>query len=138
MRYHPLTQSDRAAMLAKIGAPDIDALFRDVPKEAIVSRAKFDLPDTKGELAVERALSRLSAQSTAAGSRRRGDPRCRGQRSRTNYQRRPFAVARPSDRHGICRDAPGGARHNGHARAARQTVPGNRHANAFRPSPLSP
>jgi len=68
MRYHPLTQSDRAAMLAKIGAPDIDALFRDVPKEAIVSRAKFDLPDTKGELAVERALTRLSAQSTAAGS----------------------------------------------------------------------
>jgi len=68
MRYHPLTPADRAAMLVKIGAPDIDALFRDVPKEAIVSRAKFDLPDTKGELAVERALSRFSAQSTAAGS----------------------------------------------------------------------
>jgi glycine dehydrogenase subunit 1 len=68
MRYHPLTQSDRAAMLAKIGVPNVDALFRDVPKEAIVSRAKFDLPDTKGELAVERALSRMSAQSTAAGS----------------------------------------------------------------------
>ncbi len=68
MRYHPLTTQDRAAMLAKIGAPNIDALFRDVPKEAIVSRAKFDLPDTKGELAVDRALSRLSAQSTAAGS----------------------------------------------------------------------
>jgi glycine dehydrogenase subunit 1 len=68
MRYHPLTQSDRAQMLAKIGAPNIDALFRDVPKEAIVGRAKFDLPDGKGELAVDRALSRLSAQSTAAGS----------------------------------------------------------------------
>jgi glycine dehydrogenase subunit 1 len=68
MRYHPLTKSDRAAMLAKIGVPNVDALFRDVPKEAIVSRAKFDLPDTKGELAVERALSRMSAQSTAAGS----------------------------------------------------------------------
>jgi glycine dehydrogenase subunit 1 len=68
MRYHPLTQSDRAQMLAKIGAPNIDALFRDVPKEAVVSRARFDLPDTRGELAVERALSRLSAQSTAAGS----------------------------------------------------------------------
>ncbi len=68
MRYLPLTKDDRAAMLAKIGVRDIDALFRDVPKEAIVSRAKFDLPDTKSELDVERALTRLSAQSTAAGS----------------------------------------------------------------------
>ncbi len=68
MRYLPLTNSDRAQMLAKIGVPNIDALFRDVPKQAIVSRSKFDLPDTKGELAVERALTRLSAQNTAAGS----------------------------------------------------------------------
>ena len=27
MRYHPLTSDDRTAMLAKIGAPNIDALF---------------------------------------------------------------------------------------------------------------
>ena len=34
MRYLPLTPDDRQAMLAKIGAPDIDALFRDVPSAA--------------------------------------------------------------------------------------------------------
>ena len=36
MRYLPLTPDDRRAMLAKIGAPDIDALFQDVPREAVV------------------------------------------------------------------------------------------------------
>jgi glycine dehydrogenase subunit 1 len=55
-------------MLAKIGARDIDALFRDVPKEAVVSRGIFDLPDTQGELQVERALSRMAAKTTAAGA----------------------------------------------------------------------
>src|SRR5580704_4487461 len=68
MRYHPLTPSDRAQMLERIGARDIDALFRDVPKSAIVSRAAFDLPDSQGELEVERHLAKLSAQNVAAGS----------------------------------------------------------------------
>jgi len=68
MRYLPLTPDDRSAMLAKIGARDIDALFRDVPKEAVVSRGVFDLPDTQGELQVERALSRMAARTTAAGA----------------------------------------------------------------------
>ena len=68
MRYLPLTPDDRAAMLAKIGAPNIDALFRDVPHEAVVSRSAFDLPDTQGELEVERTLSRMGARNVAAGS----------------------------------------------------------------------
>ncbi|HTQ15638.1 MAG TPA: aminomethyl-transferring glycine dehydrogenase subunit GcvPA [Rhizomicrobium sp.] len=68
MRYLPLTPDDRAAMLRKIGARDIDALFRDVPKQAVVARSAFDLPDTQGEMAVERALTRMSAKTTAAGS----------------------------------------------------------------------
>ena len=68
MRYLPLTPDDRAAMLKKIGARDIDALFRDVPKEAVVNRGVFDLPDTQGEMAVERALSRMAAKTTAAGA----------------------------------------------------------------------
>jgi len=34
MRYLPLTPSDRAEMLAAIGADSIDALFADVPEEA--------------------------------------------------------------------------------------------------------
>src|SRR6185295_4307007 len=68
MRYLPLTKDDRAAMLNKIGVRDIDALFRDVPKTAIVGRSVFDLPDTQGELEVERALSRMSARNVSAGS----------------------------------------------------------------------
>ena len=50
MRYLPLTPDDRKAMLAKIGAPTVDALFRDVPREAAVPLSVFDLPDTQGEL----------------------------------------------------------------------------------------
>src|SRR3569833_1020722 len=68
MRYLPLTPEDRRAMLAKIGASDIDALFRDVPKPALAPLAVFDLPDTQGEMEVERALSKLAAKNTAAGA----------------------------------------------------------------------
>ena len=68
MRYLPLDQHDRAGMLARIGARDIDALFRDVPKSAIVSREAFNLPDHQGEIEVERALSRLASRNVAAGS----------------------------------------------------------------------
>jgi glycine dehydrogenase subunit 1 len=68
MRYHPLTPDDRAAMLARIGAANIDALFRDVPKSAVVPLSAFDLPDTQGELEVDRLLSRMAGRNVAAGS----------------------------------------------------------------------
>ena len=68
MRYLPLTPDDRRAMLAKIGADSVDALFRDVPKGAAAPLASFDLSDTKGELEVEQLLSRLAAQNVAAGA----------------------------------------------------------------------
>jgi glycine dehydrogenase subunit 1 len=55
-------------MLERIGARDIDALFRDVPKSAIVGRDAFDLPSTQGELEVERSLSRMAARNMSAGS----------------------------------------------------------------------
>src|SRR5512138_1147079 len=67
MRYLPLTPEDRAKMLSVIGAPDVDALFADVPAAA---RRKdlFDLPRVAGELEVERELSALAARNVAAGS----------------------------------------------------------------------
>ncbi len=68
MRYLPLTPDDRRAMLAKIGAPDVDALYRDVPASAHVGLSAFDLPDTQGEMEVERALSKLAAKNIAAGA----------------------------------------------------------------------
>ena len=67
MRFLPLTKDDRAAMLAKIGARDVDALFRDVPKSAVVPVSSFDLPDAKGEMEVERILARFAGRNVAAG-----------------------------------------------------------------------
>ena len=66
MRYLPLTDADRRAMLASIGAPSIDSLFRDVPEPA--RDPVFDLPDHAGEIEVERELGALAARNVAAGS----------------------------------------------------------------------
>ena len=67
MRYLPLTDADRKAMLAKIGVTDIDALFADIPKDKRLA-GLIDLPKAKGELEVERELSRMAARNVAAGS----------------------------------------------------------------------
>ena len=67
MRYLPLTDTDRRAMLAKIGVAAIDDLFVDVPRDKLM-RALPDLPRTKGELEVERELGQLAAKNTPAGS----------------------------------------------------------------------
>ncbi|MCA8929781.1 MAG: aminomethyl-transferring glycine dehydrogenase subunit GcvPA [Alphaproteobacteria bacterium] len=66
MRYLPLTQQDREAMLATVGAASIDDLFCDVPAEARLD-GLLDLPRHAGEMAVERHLSRLAMQNHAAG-----------------------------------------------------------------------
>src|ERR1700722_9017602 len=67
MRYLPLTASDRASMLAAIGGDSIDALFDDVPEAARLD-APVDLPRAMGEIEVERAISRMAAKNTPAGS----------------------------------------------------------------------
>jgi glycine dehydrogenase subunit 1 len=68
MRYLPLTPDDRRAMLDRIGASDMDVLFRDVPGAALAPLSAFNLPDTQGELEVERILTRLAAKNVAAGA----------------------------------------------------------------------
>jgi glycine dehydrogenase subunit 1 len=67
MRYLPLTEVERQDMLATIGVPSVDALFRDVPKAAWRDEP-FDLPPHQGELQVERALAKLAARNVPAGS----------------------------------------------------------------------
>ncbi len=67
MRYLPLTQNDRAEMLAAIGVDSIDALFDDVP-EAARLEGPVDLPRAMGEIEVERSVSRMAARNLAAGS----------------------------------------------------------------------
>jgi len=67
MRYLPLTDADRSAMLAVIGAADVDALFVDVPAEARLSGPIEGLPLHASEMAVERHMRRLSKKNLAAG-----------------------------------------------------------------------
>ncbi|WP_228242997.1 aminomethyl-transferring glycine dehydrogenase subunit GcvPA [Porphyrobacter sp. GA68] len=67
MRYLPLTHTDRRAMLDVIGAPDVDALFVDVPQEARLAGPIEGLPHHASELAVERHMRSLAARNTAAG-----------------------------------------------------------------------
>jgi glycine dehydrogenase subunit 1 len=66
MRYLPLTQPDRDAMLSVIGAKTIDDLFADVPEEARLDGPIRDLPMHASEMAVERHFSKLARQNLAA------------------------------------------------------------------------
>src|SRR6201998_1809415 len=65
MRYLPLTDEDRRAMLDRIGVSDITELFTDVP--AAARDPQFDLPAHASESEVERILSRFAMQNTSAG-----------------------------------------------------------------------
>ncbi len=66
MRYLGLTDEDRSAMLAAIGAGSIDELYRDVPESARLD-GLVDLPLHQGEIEVERALTALAAKNRPAG-----------------------------------------------------------------------
>jgi glycine dehydrogenase subunit 1 len=66
MRYLPLTQPDRQAMLATIGAASIDDLFVDVPEEARLQGPIPGLPMHASEMAVERHFSALARKNMAA------------------------------------------------------------------------
>ncbi len=67
MRYLPLGEADRAAMLDAIGVTDIDDLYRDVPVAARAPEIS-GLPAHQGEMEVERALSALAGRNIAAGA----------------------------------------------------------------------
>jgi glycine dehydrogenase subunit 1 len=67
MRYLPLTQPDRDAMLATVGAATIDDLFVDVPAEARLDGPIPGLPLHASELAVERHMGALARQNLVAG-----------------------------------------------------------------------
>ena len=66
MRYLPLTPDDRQAMLATIGACDIDALFADVPAAAQLAAPIAGLTPHMTELEVERKLGALARQNMTA------------------------------------------------------------------------
>ncbi|MFB0612680.1 aminomethyl-transferring glycine dehydrogenase subunit GcvPA [Aurantiacibacter poecillastricola] len=66
MRYLPLTDTDRAVMLERIGAESVDALFADVPGEHYLDGPVEGLPLHASEMAVENHMRRLSKQNLAA------------------------------------------------------------------------
>lgn len=66
MRYLPLTEADRRAMLDVIGAKSVDELFRDVPPAARLD-GPLDLPRHQGEMAVERAFTKMAGKNLSAG-----------------------------------------------------------------------
>ena len=70
MRYLPLTDDDRAEMLARIGVADIDELFADVPAGKLLEGAARPA-------ARARASSRSSACSARWRRRMSRPPRCR-------------------------------------------------------------
>ena len=82
MRYLPLDASEREAMLSRVGVPDIEALFADIPAAKRI-QGLLEMPLAKSEMAVERAMTTIAVLSElsfafAAGSsptttrRRRG------------------------------------------------------------------
>ena len=67
MRYLPLSDADRRAMLSRIGVGSIDELFEDIP-DAVRMGEMPNLPLHAGELEVERQLSRLAAKNLPAST----------------------------------------------------------------------
>ena len=67
MRYLPLSEADRSAMLEKIGAGSVDELFRDVPEEARITGPIEGLPLHASEMAVERELTAMARKNMVAG-----------------------------------------------------------------------
>jgi len=67
MRYLPLSDADRSAMLEKIGAASVDELFRDVPEEARLTGPIEGLPMHASEMAVERQLTGMAGKNMVAG-----------------------------------------------------------------------
>jgi glycine dehydrogenase subunit 1 len=67
MRYLPLSEADRSAMLDKIGAGSVDELFRDVPEGLLLKQPIEGLPLHASELAVERELTVMARKNMVAG-----------------------------------------------------------------------
>ena len=67
MRYLPLSDTDRSAMLATIGASSIDDLFVDVPEEARLDGPIHGLAMHASEMDVERQLGAMARKNMVAG-----------------------------------------------------------------------
>jgi len=68
MRYLPHTDADRRDMLRVIDAPDIDALFADVPEAARLDAPIAGLSHHMPEMQVERHLGAMAARNMTASA----------------------------------------------------------------------
>jgi glycine dehydrogenase subunit 1 len=68
MRYLPLTETDRRAMLAKIGVPSVESLYADVPQKALLTAPIAELPNHLGEIEVERTMLGFAGQNLGTGA----------------------------------------------------------------------
>ena len=66
MRYLPLSDANRADMLNAVGVKSIDDLFAEIPAAARAA-ARFTLPNTQGELEVERHMAALAGKNLTMG-----------------------------------------------------------------------
>jgi len=67
MRYLPLSDADRSAMLEKIGAGSVNELFRDVPEGLLLKGPIDGLPPHASEMAVERQMTAMAKKNMVAG-----------------------------------------------------------------------
>ena len=67
MRYLPLSDADRSAMLEKVGASSANELFRDVPEGLLLKEPIEGLPLHASEMAVERELTAMARKNMVAG-----------------------------------------------------------------------
>ena len=110
MRYLPLDAADRAAMLARVGVPDVDALFADIPADKRID-GLLDLPLAASEMEVERILSAMAGAQPRGRVRAVLSRRGRLQAPHSGDRRPPDpALGIPDQLHALpARDRPGHA-----------------------------
>jgi glycine dehydrogenase subunit 1 len=63
MRYLPMTEADRQAMLAKIGVPSVESLYADVPNGALQKAPIAGLSNHMAEMEVERFIGAMAKKN---------------------------------------------------------------------------
>ena len=70
MRFLPHTDTDRAAMLNRMGLDAMSDLFEDIPSEFHLEEGSLNLPDAMSEAAIVRKFTQAAEQNRHAGNTR--------------------------------------------------------------------
>ena len=68
MRFLPLTEPDRKAMLATVGVASVESLYADVPNGALLKAPIADLSNHMPEMEVERFIGAMAAKNIGTNS----------------------------------------------------------------------